>query len=66
MKKSAFMDDEKLVEVAIEILMDRLGPVETNRFLTMPRKKRMESVKRHRQWQRKLDKDSFFDAVFMD
>ena len=60
MKKSMFMEEEKLVEVAIEALLDRLGPVETNRFLTLPRKKRMESVKRHRQWQQQLDKDAFF------
>ncbi|MFP4350801.1 MAG: hypothetical protein ACOC3W_10570 [Thermodesulfobacteriota bacterium] len=64
MKKSVFMEEEKLVEVAIEALLDRLGPVETNRFLTLPRKKRMESVKRHRQWQQQLDKDAFFNKIF--
>ncbi len=60
------MEEEKLVEAAIENLMDKLGPVETNRIPTMPGKKRMESVKRHRQWQRQLDKDVFFDTVFQD
>jgi len=64
MKKSVLMEEEKLVEVAIEALLDRLGPVETNRFLTLPRKKRMESVKRHRQWQQQLDKDAFFNKIF--
>ncbi len=64
MKKSVFMEEEKLAEVAIEALLDRLGPVETNRFLTLPRKKRMESVKRHRQWQQQLDKDAFFNKIF--
>lgn len=58
------MEEEKLAEVAIEALLDRLGPVETNRFLTLPRKKRMESVKRHRQWQQQLDKDAFFNKIF--
>ena len=65
MKKSMFMEEEKLVEVAIEALLDRLGPVETNRFLNLPRKKRMESVKRHRQWQQQLDKDAFFNKIFV-
>ena len=36
--------------------MEKLGPVETNRFLSLPAKKRIESVKRHRSWQSKLDK----------
>lgn len=66
MKKSVLMEEEKLVEVAIDALLDRLGPVETNRFLTLPRKKRMESVKRHRQWQQQLDKDAFFDKIFAE
>jgi len=65
MKKSVLMEEEKLVEVAIEALLDRLGPVETNRFLNLPRKKRMESVKRHRQWQQQLDKDAFFNKIFV-
>jgi hypothetical protein len=44
--------------------MKELGPAEKVRFITMPRKKRMESVKRHRGWQKYLDKDHFFQEVF--
>jgi len=44
--------------------MKELGPVETARFINMPKRKRIESVKRHREWQKLLDKDKFFDEVF--
>jgi hypothetical protein len=30
----------------------------------MPKKKRIESVKRHREWQKQLDKEKFFNEVF--
>ena len=55
---------ENLIKKSIEILMKELGPVETIRFLNLPRKKRLESVKRHREWQKTLDKEKFFEEVF--
>ncbi len=64
MKQSVFKDEEQLVSQAVDALIDRLGPVEANRFLSLPRAKRMESVKRHRQWQKTLDQDEFLDRVF--
>ncbi|VAX31573.1 hypothetical protein MNBD_NITROSPIRAE03-73 [hydrothermal vent metagenome] len=64
MKKSQYINEDQLIKKAIDILMEKLGPVETNRFLTLPVKKRIESVRRHRLWQSKLDKDSFFKKVF--
>ncbi len=64
MKASVFIDEEQLVTRAVEVLVKELGPVETSRFLSLPRKKRLESVKRHRQWQAQLRKDEFFDHVF--
>ncbi|HDL20255.1 MAG TPA: hypothetical protein ENH30_03145 [Nitrospirae bacterium] len=64
MKKSQYINEDQLIKKAIDILMEELGPVETNRFLTLPVKKRIESVKRHRLWQAKLDRDSFFKKVF--
>lgn len=64
MKARAFVDEEKLVTQAIEALIEKLGPVEASRFLTLPQKKRKESVLRHRQWQSGLDKDEFFNRVF--
>ena len=64
MKQGQFVSEDKLLKQAINVLMERLGPVETSRFLSLPAKKRIESVKRHQRWQAKLDKDSFFNAVF--
>jgi hypothetical protein len=64
MKAIKYMDEELMVKKAIKALIEELGPVEANRFINMPRKKRLESVKRHREWQKYLDKDRFFDQVF--
>jgi hypothetical protein len=66
MKVSTFMNEDQLITVAIEALLEKLGPVETNRFLTLPQKKRIESVQRHQRWQSQLDKQTFFDKVFPD
>lgn len=64
MKTSAFIPEDKLISRAIDALIESLGPVETSRFLTLPRQQRLESVKRHNQWQANLQKDEFFDIVF--
>jgi hypothetical protein len=64
MKAIKYMDEELMVKKAIKALIMELGPIEANRFINMPRKKRIESVKRHRQWQKHLDKDRFFDQIF--
>ena len=64
MKQGQFISEEKLLNQIIHILMEKLGTVETNRFLSLPAKKRLESVKRHRIWQSKLDKDKFFNNIF--
>ncbi len=64
MKASVLIDEEQLVTKAIEVLVRELGPVEASRFLTLPKKKRVESVKRHRQWQAQLQKGEFFDKIF--
>lgn len=64
MKASVFTDEEQLITKAVDVLVKELGPVEASRFLALPRKKRMESVKRHRQWQAQLQQEEFFDRVF--
>jgi hypothetical protein len=64
MKPIKYMDEELMVKKAIKALIMELGPIEANRFINMPRKKRIESVKRHREWQKHLDKDRFFDQIF--
>ncbi|MGR3295817.1 MAG: hypothetical protein ACUZ8A_06285 [Candidatus Bathyanammoxibius sp.] len=63
MKAARYLEEEVVVKKAIEALLKELGPVEAARFINMPRRKRLESVKRHRQWQKKLDETSFLDEV---
>jgi len=64
MRAVKYMDEEVMVQKAIKVLIGELGPIEANRFISMPRKKRIESVKRHREWQKSLVKDKFFNKVF--
>jgi hypothetical protein len=58
------MDEELVIKKGVEALIKELGPVEAVRFINLPKRKRVESVKRHRQWQRQLDKDRFLKEVF--
>ena len=64
MKLEKYMDEEVLVKKSLNILIENLGPIETIRFLNIPKKKRIDSVKRHREWQKILDKEKFFKEVF--
>lgn len=64
MKTSKLIDEDLLIYQAVHALLDRLGPVEAARFLALPRKPRLESVQRHREWQDSLDKDTFFNEIF--
>ncbi|MBW1705301.1 MAG: hypothetical protein JRJ86_09055 [Deltaproteobacteria bacterium] len=66
MKLTKTLSDNELLRKGTQILFRELGKVEAIRFLTMPREKRVESVKRHRKWQQTLDKDTFFDEIFTD
>lgn len=66
MKAIKYMDEELVIKKAIDVLIKELGPVEAVRFITLPKKKRLESVKRHRQWQSYLDKGKFFAEVFAE
>lgn len=59
-----YMDEELVIKKGVEALIKELGPVEAVRFINLPKRKRVESVKRHRQWQRQLDKDRFLKEVF--
>lgn len=58
------LTEEQLVQQATDLLMSKLGLVETLRFLALTSRGRVESVERHRAWQATLDKDTFFDEVF--
>jgi hypothetical protein len=64
MKGHVYLQEDEMIRRAVEALMKSLGPVETTRFLALPRQRRLDSVRRHRKWQAGLDKDRFFDQVF--
>lgn len=64
MKSTILLDDAKLAQSAVGVLMKALGPADTARFLALPVRRRMDSVRRHREWQRHVDKKELFDAVF--
>jgi len=64
MKAVKYLDEEVVIKKGIDALVSALGPFEAMRFLCLPKQKRVESVKRHREWQKSLEKESFFDEVF--
>ncbi len=64
MKAHTYLEEEEMIQQAVDTLLDTLGPIETARFLTLPRRQRLDSVTRHRRWQESLDKDRFFEQVF--
>jgi hypothetical protein len=64
MKLTKTIPDNDLMKKGIKILFRELGNIDAVRFLSIPREKRFESVKRHRDWQQTLDKDTFFGEIF--
>ena len=66
MKLTKTVPDNDLMKKGIEILFRELGNVDAIRFLAIPRVKRIESVKQHKDWQQTLNKDTFFDEIFGD
>lgn len=64
MTSDNILTEEQLVKQATDILIDKLGFVETARFMALTSGARVESVERHRTWQATLEKDRFFDDVF--
>ena len=64
MNVTRYLPEEELIQKGLHALMKALGPVETRRFLRLPRSQRLESVEQHRQWQATLNQEEFFDEVF--
>lgn len=64
MKAIKYMDEDIVIKKGMEVLVKELGPVEAMRFVNIPKRKRIESVVRHRIWQKHLEKDKFFDEIF--
>ena len=48
MKTKIFTDEEEVTTKAVDVLIKELRPVGASRFLTLPKKKPLESVNRHR------------------
>jgi hypothetical protein len=64
MTTQKYLPEETMIKRGIEALMHALNPVETARFLTLPRYRYADYVEWHRQWQETLDPTRFFDQVF--
>jgi hypothetical protein len=64
MSTQTYLPEETIVRRGLEALMAALGPVETARFLNLPRSRYPNYVEWHRQWQADLDPQVFFDEVF--
>jgi hypothetical protein len=41
MKQGKYIKDEKLLKQGVDILMEKLGPIGTSRFLSFPPQKRI-------------------------
>ena len=65
MNTETVMTEEQLIRQAIDALIESLGIMKATRFLAIKRESRLESVERHRLWQSELDKDKFFEEVFI-
>ena len=59
-----YLPEETMIQRGLEALMTALGPVETARFLSLPRQRHQNYVNWHREWQKTLDPETFFDEVF--
>lgn len=64
MRKRTYIKEDELYKKGISLLLEKLGPIETNRFLSLSKGKRVESVKRHREWQGHLNKKKFIKEIF--
>lgn len=66
MKAAKYLDEEVVIKKGMHALVSALGSMEAVRFMTLPREKWIDSVRRHREWQDTLNKDAFFNDVFVE
>ncbi|MEQ8226035.1 MAG: hypothetical protein ABRQ37_27225 [Candidatus Eremiobacterota bacterium] len=64
MKEIKYLPEEELIKKATEILIRELGPVEAIRYMTLPQQKIVDSIKRHKKWQKSLNKEEFLNKIF--
>jgi len=65
MSITKLMPDKDLIKKVTELLFKELGYTDAIRFFSLPKEQLQESVKRHRNWQDSLDKETFYDDVFL-
>jgi hypothetical protein len=64
MSVQTYLPEETMIQRGLEALMRTLGPVETARFLNLPRERYGDYTEWHRRWQAGLAPEQFFDEVF--
>jgi hypothetical protein len=64
MSVHTYLPEETMIRRGLEALMKALGPIETARFLNLPREHDGDYVDWHRRWQADLAPEQFFDEVF--
>jgi len=64
MKSQEILEEEKLINQAVDVLIDNLGFPQTVRFLACTSESKRDSVKKHQEWQAKLNKNVFFNELF--
>jgi hypothetical protein len=64
MSAQTYLPEDAMIKRGLAALMEALGPVETARFLSLPRGRFGDYVEWHRKWQAGLDPQRFFDEVF--
>lgn len=64
MSVQTYLPEETIMRRGVEALMAALGPVETARFLSLPRSRYKNYVEWHRDWQDGLSPDQFLDELF--
>jgi hypothetical protein len=64
MEQVVLTNESQLIQQAIQILLEKLGTTDTNRFLSLKSSQRLDSVLRHQAWQETLDKEAFLMMFF--
>lgn len=64
MQPAVLINETQLIQQAISVLIEKLGATDANRFLSLKSAQRLDSVLRHQNWQKTLEKNAFFDEIF--
>jgi hypothetical protein len=64
MKSNNVIQENTLIHKALTVLIKNFGVLETNRFLSIINNKKIDSIKRHQNWQDQLNKDDLFKKIF--